>query len=388
MSRFASSFASATGISSVFALAALIGACAGAPTQAERPTDVPSATPPAPVAPPPGSASSSASATTSANAPDGKAPDATGPTSCPAEMVLVSGDYCTKVEHKCKKEWFAKANKKKVCEEFEEKSTCVGDKVKKRYCIDKYEWPNIKGERPEVMNRFHQAQVKCAASGKRMCHESEWTFACEGPDAKPFPYGYKRDPLICNGDQKWDNPNMDLVEKRDPKELGRLWHGMRSGTQPQCVSDFGVFDLPGNTDEVSSAETTSKMQFEGLRVRYDSVHTGGPWYKGVRNQCRPKVYTHAEEFYYYFLSFRCCAEPDGKATDPRTQWQQRDGWRMEKVEQLAQFTVAAMKDKLELKKSSKCECKDKDILCKTMCGTLLGPNAKDTSPSEPRAAGP
>ena len=59
-----------------------------------------------------------------------------------------------------------------VCEEFEPTAKCVGKTVKKRYCIDTYEWPNEKGERPEVMNRFHQAQVKCAAVGKRMCTES------------------------------------------------------------------------------------------------------------------------------------------------------------------------------------------------------------------------
>ena len=181
---------------------------------------------------------------------------------------------------------------------------------------------------------------------------------------------------------------MSLVEKRDAKELGRLWQGMRSGTQPKCVSDFGVFDLPGNADEVSSAETESRLHFDGLRVRYDSVNTGGPWYKGVRNQCRPKVYTHAEDFYYYFLSFRCCAEPDGKPTEPRTPWQVRDGWTMQKVEQRAQFTTLEMKEKLRLKKEGKCSCSDKDVLCKTMCGTLLGTNAKDTSPDEPRAAGP
>jgi len=369
----------------------LLAACAGSPPEADRPRDpVPTADPPPNAVPLPAASTATPVAPPKADGTaDGKpAGAATGPTSCPAEMVLVEGDYCTKVEHKCKKEWFAKANKKKVCEEFEEKATCVGERIKKRYCIDKYEWPNIQGERPEVMNRFHQAQIKCAASGKRMCSETEWTFACEGPDMKPFPYGYKRDPLICNGDQKWDNPHMDLVEKRDARELGRLWHGMRSGTQPKCVSDFGVFDLPGNADEVSSAETEARMQFEGLRVRYDSVHTGGPWYKGVRNQCRPKVYTHAEEFYYYFLSFRCCAEPDGKPTDPRTQWQKRDGWTIQKVEHLAQFTVAEMQEKLRLKKAGQCNCSDKDILCKTMCGTLLGENAKDTSPSEPRAAGP
>jgi formylglycine-generating enzyme len=107
------------------------------------------------------------------------------------------------------------------------------------------------------------------------------------------------------------------------------------------------------------------------------VHSGGPWYKGVRNQCRPKIYTHNEDFYYYFLSFRCCAEPDGKATEPRTPRQVKEGWKMERVEKSAQFTVAAMKEKLELKKAGKCACKETDVLCKTMCGTLLGPNAKD-----------
>jgi hypothetical protein len=54
-------------------------------------------------------------------------------------MVLVDGDYCTEVEHKCLKSWFDKSNKKVVCELFEPTSTCVGERVRKRYCIDKYE---------------------------------------------------------------------------------------------------------------------------------------------------------------------------------------------------------------------------------------------------------
>ena len=36
-----------------------------------------------------------------------------------------------------------------------------------------------------------------------------------------------------------------------------------------------------------------------------------------------------------------------------------------------------MKEKLELKKQGACECRSRDALCKTMCGTLLGPNAVD-----------
>lgn len=296
-----------------------------------------------------------------------------GPTACPAGMQLVDGEYCTDVDYECKKSWYDKSNKKTVCEEFEPKSICKGTKVHKRYCMDTYTWPNEKGARPEVMNRFHQAEVKCASVGKRMCTETEWTLACEGPKMLPFPYGYVRDTNKCLGDVEWDGPNMEKVAERDPHELARLWKGVRNGSQPGCYSDYGVADLPGNTDEVVSSETYST----DFRGKFDSVHSGGPWYKGVRNQCRPKIYTHDEGFYYYFLGFRCCAEPDGKTTDPRTPKQIKSNWGFERVERIAGFTKAEMIDKLELKKKDKCECREKDTRCKTMCGTLLGPEAKD-----------
>lgn len=310
--------------------------------------------------------------------------DETPTDACPAGMVLVEGDYCTlggpgtdqnAVKHECVQEWYAPQNKKRVCEEFAPKAECLGKKVPKRFCIDRYAWPNQKGERPEVMNRFHQAQVKCIAEGKRLCTESEWTFACEGPDMKPFPYGFKRDTKKCHGDVEWDGPNMTKVAQRDPKELARLWKGVRAGSQPECKSDFGVYDLPGNTDEVVASETFES----GWRGKYDSVHTGGPWYKGVRNQCRPKIYTHDEGFYYYFLSFRCCAEPDGAPTEPLTPKQRREGWDLKRVERTAGVTVEEMKEILRKKRAGEtdCGCKDKDIRCKTLCGTLLGPEAKD-----------
>jgi hypothetical protein len=292
---------------------------------------------------------------------------------CPAGMKLIDGDYCTDVDYECKKSWYDKSNKKTVCEEFEPKSTCKGEKVHKRYCMDTYTWPNEKGARPEVMNRFHQAEVKCAAVGKRMCTETEWTLACEGPKMLPFPYGYVRDTNKCLGDVEWDSPNMKKVAARDPEELARLWKGVRNGSQPECISAYGVADLPGNTDEVVSSETYS----EDFRGKFDSVHSGGPWYKGVRNQCRPKIYTHDEGFYYYFLGFRCCAEPDDKPTDPRTPKQIKGKWGFERVERQAGFTKAEMVEKLKLKEQGKCTCSAKDVRCKTMCGTLLGPEAKD-----------
>jgi hypothetical protein len=369
-----------------FGAIACSGAPAPGPESASTAPQASSATPVAPATPSASSAPSTApSAAPSASAAPAAgasaAPEASGPTHCPAGMKLVEGDYCTEVEHTCKTEWWAESNKKRVCEEFEPRAECKGEKVKKRFCIDEYEWPNRKGERPEVMNRFHQAQLKCAAVGKRMCTESEWNFACEGPEMKPFPYGYRRDPLICNGDHLWDDPNMKKVAKRDATELARLWRGVPSGSQPKCVSDFGVYDMPANADEVVASEQNPN----GKRGEFDSIHTGGPWYSGVRNQCRPKVYTHGEDFYYYFLSFRCCAEPDGAVTDPRTPRQRKDGWSIEKVERLAGWTLAEVKDALARKAQGKCTCKDSDVPCKTLCGTLLGPNAVDATVDTPRA---
>jgi hypothetical protein len=115
----------------------------------------------------------------------------------------------------------------------------------------------------------------------------------------------------------------------------------------------------------------------GYKGKFDSVHTGGPWYKGVRNQCRPKIYTHDEAFYYYFLGFRCCAEPDGKPTDPRTPYQIKKNWKLERVERSAGITLEDLKKRLDDKAKGRCTCKPGDILCNTVCGTLLGPGAKD-----------
>lgn len=385
----------ATTIAASVFLQSLLSSCAGSSPAASPPREVSVASK---------SAASSAPIPTKAEAERASDPDAGAktesppkeeePSFCPEEMVLVEGEYCTAksnkavpdeygntpgggaadlkiVERECLKEWYAPQNKKRVCEEFETKGVCVGKMVKKRFCIDRYSWPNKKGHRPEVMNRYHQAQLKCAAVGKRMCTESEWTFSCEGPDMKPFPYGYVRDATKCHGDETWDGPNMTKVAQRDQTELRRLYKGKASG-QPECVSDFGVYDLPGNNDEVVASETFES----GWRGKFESTNTGGPWYKGVRNQCRPKIYTHDEGFYHYFLGFRCCAEAGDEAeprpeTNPLTPHQKKEGWDMKRVERIAGITLDEMRKLLEKKKTDpSCGCTT--TKCKTYCGTLLG----------------
>lgn len=313
-------------------------ACAGAPSaNPETPNTAVSASPTTlPDASAPPDAEADAGADDAAASADGEADGgdaaavaaadagdagATGPAACPSGMVLVDGDYCTEVEVKCLRSTYAKQNKKTICHEFQPPAVCVGKKEHKRFCIDTYEYPNKKGERPEVMNDFPHAQRLCAAQGKRVCTETEWTTACEGPTYKPYPYGYVRDPNKCRGDREYRFPNVKKTVSKDKKaahaEVERLWDGVTSGSQPDCVSDYGVHDMPGNADELASSETPPP------RSKFDNVTTGGPWLEGVRNQCRPKIYTHNEGFAYYYLSFRCCEEPDGKPTDPRSP-KQRD----------------------------------------------------------------
>lgn len=286
----------------------------------------------------------SASASATANEPVATASasaEPEGPKSCPADMVLVEGDYCKDLEVVCLESYAAQQNNLTVCMRVKEPTRCLGETKPIRVCMDKYEFPNKAGERPLVMQNFYQAQVHCAKRGKRMCTEDEWTKACEGPENKPFPYGYKKDPEICNGEKPWDRPDKDKVLNSDPVELERLWQGKVSGSQPKCVSHYGVYDMPGNADELAASVTKNPPRKLGNKntksfgADFDNVTIGGPWYTGVRNMCQPKIYTHDESFAYYYLSWRCCAEPDGKPTDPRAPKQIDRGWTFDKVEYLA-----------------------------------------------------
>jgi len=320
--------------------AVVAGACSGAPAEPASPpvaalgpsADHAAAPVPVPVATPPSASPTEEATDAGIHAPDAgppasveaPAPHGPEPSACPADMVLIDGEYCTDLDLKCKKSSYAPQNHKTICHEFESPSKCVGDKVKKRYCIDKFEYPNKKGERPITMNDFPHAQRLCAAQGKRVCTESEWTMACEGPTYKPYPYGYVRDPKKCNGDRPYIAPDVKKTVSKNKDEaraeVARLWQGVPSGSQPECVSDYGVWDMPGNVDELASSE-----QIGGKHDKFDNVTTGGPWLSGVRNQCRPKIYDHNEGFAYYYLSFRCCEEADGKPTDPRSPKQIKRG---------------------------------------------------------------
>lgn len=170
------------------------------------------------------------------------------------------------------------------------------------FCIDPFEWPNQIGAAPWIMVSWFEAKNLCEARGKRLCTEEEWTFACEGNDALPYPYGYVRDTQACNIDKKWIEFDESKLLPRgidqSGEELDRLWQGESSGTRSQCVSPFGVYDMTGNVEEWTVASRSSKFQ---------SVLKGGYW-GPVKNTCRSSIRVHGPEFMLYQQGFRCCAD--------------------------------------------------------------------------------
>jgi len=172
-----------------------------------------------------------------------------------------------------------------------------------RFCIDRFEYPDENGVYPIIDVTWSEARALCAVSGKRLCTEAEWTFACEGEEATPYPNAYVRDPTACVIDRPWRDVNEhDLGPRESAKalvEIDRLWQGEPSGTHPRCRSAFGVYDMTGNIDEW----TISVRGAQEPR----SILKGGYW-GPVRTRCRPSTRAHGEDYSYYQQGFRCCRD--------------------------------------------------------------------------------
>jgi hypothetical protein len=229
---------------------------------------------------------------------------------CPPDMVEVDGDYCPLVEQKCLR-WLDPETKLQ-CAEFEHKGpagACTLKTQHQHFCVDRYEWPNRAGALPTYMASWREAKASCESLGKRLCNDTEWTVACEGPDRQPYPYGdgYARDPEACNIDRPyiWPHPEKVYDPSTQAAELARLDQREPSGSRASCVSPYGVHDMVGNVDEwVVNVSQFGKPFQSGLK--------GGYW-GPVRTRCRPMTTAHDETFRYYQIGFRCCG--DAHATD-------------------------------------------------------------------------
>jgi formylglycine-generating enzyme len=216
---------------------------------------------------------------------------------CPAGMVLIEGDSCPTPEYTCL-EWKDDPSKSQFarCQRYSEPSVCKGERVRQRFCIDKYEAAGPDGL-PIANTSWTTASESCKAQGKRLCRENEWVFACEGEQMRPYPYGYVRDPQLCNFEitEGLATRTGDLADHRKPVTAN-----------PDCLSPFGVVNMVGNIDEWVELDRPHFSAVNGGRKMMSGLKGG--WWGPLRNRCRPTTVDHDEFFRELQTGYRCCSD--------------------------------------------------------------------------------
>ncbi|MBL0196864.1 MAG: SUMF1/EgtB/PvdO family nonheme iron enzyme [Myxococcales bacterium] len=164
--------------------------------------------------------------------------------------------------------------------------------------------------RPGIVPQAHisrnEAEAACAAAGKRLCAEDEWTRACEGRHPTRFPYGNDRHDGYCNdhgraplsvvfpsdgaavyaSSDKMNDPRLNQV----PGSISK------TGAHPRCKNAYGVFDMVGNLHEwVADPSGTFRGGY------YLDTHKNG-------DGCRYRTSAHDATYRDYSTGFRCCAD--------------------------------------------------------------------------------
>jgi formylglycine-generating enzyme required for sulfatase activity len=203
-------------------------------------------------------------------------------------MVLVEGMYCPDVQLNCKRYLDPPgAYQHFRCAEYGA-SKCLASRRKLRFCIDRDEYVAPGQTLPHNDQSWTDGNATCRAQGKRMCRESEYNFACEGEEMRPYPYGFKRDSAACNADRtEIINAVGKLRDLRSPADA-----------YPGCVSPFGVRNLAGNLEEFVTIDGSTPER---------PAMKGAYWQPG-RNFCRAAQTAHDRYYSGTETGFRCCSE--------------------------------------------------------------------------------
>jgi Sulfatase-modifying factor enzyme 1 len=195
-------------------------------------------------------------------------------------------------------------------------SSCPPDMVSlPRFCIDRYEAPNLLGSMPFALRTAIDGEQWCASRGKRLCSEGEWVRACEGPHGRRFPYGDTHRASACNDERPWLSVDWkSLALWPDPAaiaEATRLNQADASGSRTGCVSEEGVYDLTGNVAE------WVRRDGRDTRPGYEHVLKGCYWagcYHEPEPNCAFRNSAHPGTFRTYEAGFRCCRSLDQSAS--------------------------------------------------------------------------
>jgi hypothetical protein len=214
---------------------------------------------------------------------------------CPLGMALIEGEFCPDAEHTCL-EWMDPPESRYAhfrCKRYSREVTCKSPKVHKRYCIDVTERVEPGTSLPRHFMSWTSSKALCESEGGRLCRESEWIFACEGEEMRPYPYGWERDETACN---------TDITEGIG--KVGRL-NDRRAevGSHARCASPFGVQDMAGNVEEWTQADGPGR----GSKMGWKEVLKGS-WWIPSRHACRQFQVGHNDVYNGGETGTRCCKD--------------------------------------------------------------------------------
>jgi hypothetical protein len=207
-----------------------------------------------------------------------------------------------------------------------------------RVCIDQFEFPDVACEYPVVHVTAREAAELCSAEGKRLCDAHEWEGACAGALHAPeeeYAFGQtraystwrhnrNREVVWAYGSHK-DHARCATGTPKTPGCTGGGWgqcgsNTYPSGSFPECVSPFGVYDQHGNAAEHMNLPLTPDEL--GSRGGTGATEMKGSWFVFQRqdaheDDCRwrakdwhPSRVMAKESHENYHLGFRCCANVD------------------------------------------------------------------------------
>lgn len=206
---------------------------------------------------------------------------------CPINMVLVPGG---KFQHGTTKEMLSYIVK--LCKETF--GTCYDDwfwmeyprqtRDVEKYCIDAFEYPNVRGHAPLHGVDWNTANNKCLAQGKRLCTDNEWEKACAGDTGTTWPFGATYSEGACN------------------LEAGKIEN---SGKRGRCRSRYGAYDMSGNVMEWTASTLVSEYA-DATDKKAPRLMKGGS-YKDhpLFARCAYRD-SYMPEYSYDTFGFRCC----------------------------------------------------------------------------------
>jgi len=161
---------------------------------------------------------------------------------------------------------------------------------------------NREGVMPWQPVTLEIAREACQNAGKRLCTLEEWIIACRGINDWDYCYGNEYDPLICNSIDTYCRcgPGTDC-EDRDPCPFphcygicGASLHPTPTGSFPDCVNSWGIYDICGNVWELADSGD------------------GREHFRGGAYNCIDSERLHRCDYDASNISakgFRCCQDP-------------------------------------------------------------------------------